>query len=52
MTLDEAIKLHEYIKDIEDDYNDYPSDIYNRLTDIEYKLSLILEHFQIKDELE
>ena len=49
MTLEEAFKLHEYIKEIEDDYS---SDISSKILDIEYKLNLIIEHLQIIDEID
>lgn len=54
MTIDEFIKLHEYLEEVKEDF-EYKHDlvmepINEKLLDIEYKLSKIIDHLQIEDE--
>ena len=56
MSVDELIKIHEYIENSKQDdrneFEEYLSYIENKMIDIDNKLSLICKHLDIDDDIE
>lgn len=54
MTIEETIKLCEYLNQSNDEYelDEELNQIKERLTDIDYKLQILIEHFQLENKID